>query len=436
MTLLIRSGRGFHGDPPQAFEGSLLIDAGLVGGLTPVDTYEKVRVLDAEGCIVLPGLVTGHHHLYTGLARGMPGPTGMPQSLVEKLELVTWRLDRALDGDLVELSARCGAVEALRCGVTAIVDHHSSPRAADGSLDRVAAGLRAAGARGVLCYEASDRHGEIGFEAGLQENERFLSQYAGSTIRPMVGGHAPFTLSDDHLLKLAALAARHDVALHLHVAEDRQDQVDARQRGAANVTERLERAGVLDGRALLAHGVHLSPDEVDRLVEDRAWLTHQPRSNMNNHVGYLATAQRVGGRLALGTDGLNGDLLAEAQAAYLRLREHDIDGVADTVWSWLAGGWRLLSDAFGLPFECGFGWLNEGCPGDVVVLDYDSPTPVTAENLARHLVQGINARHVRHVVVAGEIVVRDGQPVRLDGAELQTQAQAGAERLWARMAEV
>ena len=435
MTLLIRGGRGFHGDPPEAFEGDLLIDSGSVCGATPVDTYEKVRILDAEGCLVLPGFVIGHHHLYASLARGMPGPAERPHSLIEQLERVSWRLDRALDGDLIELSALCGTVEALRCGVTGIIDHHSSPRVIDGSLDRVAAGVRAAGGRGVLCYEATDRHGEIGFEAGLNENERFISLYPGVTLRAMVGGHAPFTLSDDHLWKLAALGARHDVAVHLHVAEDAHDQLDARQRGANHVTERLERAGVLDGRAVIAHGVHLSEAEVDRLVEDRAWLTHQPRSNMNHHVGYLATAQRVARRLALGTDGISGDILAEAQAAFLRLRDHDVDGVAETVWSWLAGGWRLLSDAFALPPERGFGWLHEGCPGDVVVLDYDGPSPVHAENLPHHLVFGFSARHVRHVIVAGEIVVRDGQPAKVDPNELRRQARSGAERLWARVAE-
>ncbi len=434
MTLLIRGGRGFHGDPPEAFEGALLIDGGTVCGATPVDTYEKVRILDADGCLVLPGFVIGHHHLYATLARGMPRPSAAPQSLIERLERVSWRLDQALDGDLIELSALAGTAEALRCGVTGIVDHHASPRAIDGSLDRVAAGLQAAGGRGVLCYEATDRHGEIGFEAGLNENERFVSQYPGTTQRAMVGGHAPFTLSDDHLWKLAALGARHDVAVHLHVAEDDHDQLDARQRGAKNVTERLERAGILDGRAVIAHGVHLSPAEIGRLVEDRAWLTHQPRSNMNSKVGYLDAAPPAG-RLVLGTDGINGDIIAEAQAAFFSLRDHDAEGAAETVWSWLAGGWRLLSDAFGLPPERGFGWLHEGCPGDVVVLDYDGASPVQADNLARHLAFGISARHVRHVIVAGEIVVRDGQPTKVDANDLRRLATAGAERLWARMAE-
>jgi cytosine/adenosine deaminase-related metal-dependent hydrolase len=248
----------------------------------------------------------------------------------------------------------------------------------------------------------------------------------------MVGGHAPFTLSDDHLTGLAALAAKHDTWVHLHLAEAETDQKDAHERGHADVTTRLEEAGVLAGQSLLAHGVHLSAAEVARLGPG-AWLTHQPRSNMNNHVGYFGAA-RAHGRVALGTDGINGDLFEEAHAAFFRLRDHDRDGAAEEVWRWIAGGWRLANQVFGLSPAQGFGRLSPGCPADFVVLDYDGPTPVHEGNLPWHLAFGMSARHVRHVVVAGEVVVRDGQPVKLDGDELRGRSREGAERLWSRMA--
>jgi putative selenium metabolism protein SsnA len=433
-TLLVRGGRAFHGDPPRPLEGDLLIQDARVCGQQQ-NTLEKVQILDASGCLVLPGFVIGHHHLYSSLARGMPGPAESPGSFVEVLQKIWWRLDRALDDELSELSAAVGSLEALRCGVTGMIDHHASPNAVVGSLDRVAAGVQRLGARAVLCYETTDRHGAEGFEAGLAENQRLLQRPSG-TVRGMVGGHAPFTLQDEQLRRLAELAAAHQVAVHLHVAESDDDQRDARERGAGNVVERLERAGVLDGQAVIAHGVHLSEAEIARLVESRAWLTHQPRSNMNNHVGYLSRARELGAQLALGTDGINGDLLAEAEAAFFRLREHDAQGAAETIWSWIAGAWRLQSTAFGLLHEHGFGWLSEGAPADVVVLDYDAPTPVTADNLAWHLAFGISARHVRDVVVAGEVVLRDREPTRVDRSELLREAHAGAERLWARMAAI
>ncbi len=435
MALLVRSDRVFHGDPVQEAAGDLVLDEGVVCG-SLVDTPEELEVLDASGCLVLPGFVIGHHHLYSALARGMPGPACAPRNFIQMLERIWWRLDLALDAELIELSALLGSLEALRCGVTSIVDHHASPAHIAGSLDHLSAGVTAAGARAVLCYEATDRHGTAGFEAGLAENQRLLERTLEPTIRAMVGGHAPFTLSDEHLGKLAELARAHQVAVHLHVAEAEHDQLDAQRRGAANVTERLAAAGVLDGASVIGHGVHLSAPEIRRLGEARAWLTHQPRSNMNNRVGYLSRARAHGRRVALGTDGINSDILAEANAAFFRLREHDADGAAETVWSWLAGGWRLMSMAYGIREDAGFGWLHPGAPADLVVLDYDSPTPVHAGNLPWHLAFGISARHVRDVIVAGEIVVRDREPTKIGWAGLRERAAAGAERLWARMAEL
>ncbi|MSP23936.1 MAG: chlorohydrolase [Myxococcales bacterium] len=440
MALTIRGGRVFHGDPVIERFGELVLDAGVVSAGEPRVGLEHAEILEAEGCIVLPGFVIAHHHLYSALARGMPGPRVPPRSFVEVLERVWWRLDRALDADLVEQSALAGTLEALMCGVTGIVDHHASPSFIDTSLDCIARGVERAGGRAVVCYEATDRHGDEGFAMGLAENARMLACVrdgtAGARLRAMVGGHAPFTLSDTHLEELARLAAKHDVAVHLHVAEDVHDQLDARARGASHVTERLVRAGVLSGRALIAHGVHLSEAELELLMASRATLTHQPRSNMNNHVGYLGHARIMANRVALGTDGINGDIFDEAHAAFFRLREHDAAGAAETVWSWLAGGWRVLSRAFGLEPERGFGWLYPGCPADVIVLDYDSATPIHADSLPWHLAFGMSARNVRDVVVGGEVVVRDREPVKLRRAETLRESRSAAERLWARMAEL
>jgi cytosine/adenosine deaminase-related metal-dependent hydrolase len=434
MALRLTHGQIFHRDPAELRPGDLVTD-----GATVAEQADAAEVLDASGGLVIPGLVIAHHHLYSALARGMPGPSQAPTTFREVLERIWWRLDRALDGDLNELSARAGAAEALRCGVTTIVDHHASPCAIEGSLDRIAAGVAHVGARAVLCYEATNRHGDEGFAAGLDENRRLLERCASggvdaSRLRAMVGGHAPFTLSDGQLTAMADLASKHDSWVHLHVAEAADDQRDARARGATDVVARLEVSGIVAGKSVIAHGVHLSDDEVSRLGPG-AWLTHQPRSNMNNHVGYFEAARRHA-RVALGTDGINGDLFDEAHAGFFRLRGHDGGAGAEEVWRWLAGGWALASEAFGLPAERGFGRLDPGCPADFVVLDYDAVTPVTAGSLPWHLAFGISARHVRHVVVAGEVVVRDGRLVREDVAELRRAGHAGAERLWARMAEL
>ena len=121
-----------------------------------------------------PGLVCAHHHLYSALARGMPPPPATPTSFRGILEQIWWRLDAALDLDMLRASARLGAVEALLAGTTAIVDHHESPNAIEGSLDVIADACAEVGVRVLCAYGVTDRHGPDGARRGLAENERFL----------------------------------------------------------------------------------------------------------------------------------------------------------------------------------------------------------------------------------------------------------------------
>ncbi len=162
-----------------------------------------------------PGLVCGHHHLYSTLARGMPAPPWTPKTFLEILELIWWRLDAALDLEMLEWSAKLGALEALEHGTTALVDHHESPNVIEGSLSVIADACAEVGVRVLCAYGVTDRHGADGARRGLAENERFLRDGG----RGLVGMHASFTCSDDTVAAAAGLAADHGVGVHVHVAE-------------------------------------------------------------------------------------------------------------------------------------------------------------------------------------------------------------------------
>ena len=226
---------------------------------------------------VTPGMVCSHHHLYSALARGMPAPPRQPTKFIEILEQVWWRLDVALDEEMIRWSAMLAAVEALQCGTTAIVDHHESPSAIEGSLSVIANACAAVGVRTNVAYGVTDRHGAEGARRGLAENERFLR--AGG--RGMVGVHAAFTCTDDTLRGAADLAAELGVGVHIHVAEGPDD---------ANAGERLHALATDDWH--LVHCVHLDRDLPGTIA-------HNPRSNMNNSVGYARPAARPRARLPM-----------------------------------------------------------------------------------------------------------------------------------------
>ena len=341
-----------------------------------------------------PGLVCSHHHLYSALARGMPAPPRTPHGFLEILELIWWRLDRALDLDLIHWSAKLGALECLEVGCTAVIDHHESPNAIEGSLSVIADACAEVGVRVSCAYGVTDRHGAEGVRRGLAENERFLRSGGDG----YVGVHAAFTCTDETLEAAAGLAADLGVGVHIHVAEGEAD---------APAAERL--AGLSRPDWLLIHGVHL-PDH----HELQGTLVHNPRSNMNNAVGYARPArfEATGNPVALGTDGIGSDMLDEFRIAYVRLRESDVTASPETPWQWLSAGWDLMPEA----------------RNDHVTWNYAAMEPW-------HLAFSPGVRPER-VEVAGEEVWADGRSTRVDGAEVRAKAAEAAQRLFRRLDEL
>ena len=335
---------------------------------------------------VTSGLVCGHHHLYSALARGMPAPPATPTDFRSVLEQIWWRLDTALDLEMLRWSAMLGATEALQSGTTAIIDHHESPSAIEGSLDVIADACAEVGVRVLCAYGVTDRHGADGARRGLAENERFLR--AGGN--GMVGIHAAFTCTDDTLAAAAQLAQDLGAGVHCHVAEG-VDDVDA---GA-----RLEHLVTDDW--LIVHCVHL-----DRPLPGT--IAHNPRSNMNNAVGYAFPATRPNA-VVLGTDGIGADMLEEFRLAYVALRAADVTQTPETAWQWIEEGHRFFPEA----------------RDDRVTWSYDhvdSPWHVA-------FTPGIRALDVTRA--DGEVLLRDGRPTRVDIDEVRAKAAEQAARLFA-----
>jgi putative selenium metabolism protein SsnA len=425
-------------DPPEVTAADVVIGGGRVlsVGAAPVGVPRR----DCSGTLVLPGNVCAHHHLYSALSRGMPYRLAPPANFLQILQRVWWRLDRALDEPTVRLSALAGGLDALRAGTTTVVDHHASPNFIDGSLDVIAGALAELGLRSVLCYEVSDRDGPERAEAGVAENRRFLADRAGSQGQPrryplsrgLMGAHASFTLSDGTLGACADAAAAAGVGVHIHVAEDLADTSDALARHGMPVVDRLAAAGILGPGALLAHCVHVSEQERGDIAAAGATVAHNPRSNMNNRVGYSPVAPAEP-RVALGTDGIGGDMITESQVGYFRAAEARAGTGPDWALRRLAQGATLAGHSFGEPL---LGRIAPGAPADLTVLRYPSPTPLEGGNLAGHWVFGASPGQVRDVIVAGELVIDGGRSTRVDEAAVAAEAAAQTGRLWQRLEQI
>jgi len=432
-------------DPLEVSHGAVRIVSERIEAAGPdVEPAPGDETLDCHGAVVLPGLVNGHTHLYSALAPGMPPPPRAPRNFHEILQLIWWRLDRALDAESIETSARIGALDALRCGTTTLIDHHASPKAIGVSLDHVERGVADAGLRAVLCYETTDRHGPAGAEAGLAENGRYIDKCKDRTdhrFAALVGAHAAFTLSDAFLKACVELADKHGTGVHIHLAEDLCDDAICREEYGAPLVRRLENCGLLPSSAsdgarrsgsvttasILAHGTHLSPPDARRISSQVAALAHNPRSNMNNRVGHapLSDMQRV----MLGTDGIGGDMFNEARAAWFKARDAGSPIHPARIIEMFAQSARVAGAALG----CTLGRLAPGAAADIVITDYVPATPLRSDNAAAHFLFALGPQHVRDVLIAGQWAYKDRGPTRLDAIGARRKAAPVADRLWSRM---
>jgi putative selenium metabolism protein SsnA len=328
-------------------------------------------------------------------------------------------------------------VDAIKHGTTALIDHHASPNAIEGSLDAIGGAVERSGVRAVLCYEVTDRNGLDGARAGIAENLRFIQDQSArpnSRLGAMFGLHASLTLSED-TLDLCREAIPQGTGFHIHAAEHEADEYDSLAKSGLRVIDRLSRWGILGPRTIVAHAIHIDAREAELLAESGTWVTHQPRSNMNNGVGVadVESLMRLGVPVCLGTDGFSHTMWEEWKTAYLlhkvwrrdprRMNGMDVVAMAVHQNAALAGQF----------FPQGpLGVIQPGAHADLIFVDYHPHTPLTSGNLPWHIVFGFHESMVTTTIVAGKVLMRDRQLLTMDEEAVAAHARQLAPGVWER----
>jgi len=415
-------------------------DDGLISALGPTQKlrreYPGAHFVDARGGLIMPGLINLHHHAYYTLARGLRPRPGAGKGLPALLEGRWWRLDRAMNLEDVYHGAAAAFLECVRSGVTTVFDHHASYGAVTGSLSEISRAADELGLRACLCYEVSDREGESKCRAAIQENVDFIREASrrGDGMRcGMMGMHAGFTLSD-RTLEACMEALPATSGCHIHVAECLEDTTHSLQTYGKSVVRRLRERGVLGRKTLAAHCIHLNWEDVQILRETDTAVIHCPRSNMCNAAGAADVTEysraRVG--LGLGTDGEAADMLGElaAASALCRHSSQNPDAGFEELPRALFTSNAAFANRF---FETPLGVLKPGAAGDVIVLDYRPPTPLTAENLDLHLLAAAGTARVSTTAAAGKLLMEYGVLLCADEEKLLDGARKQAADLWRRV---
>ena len=420
MSILLKNGTYIHPETLEFTTSDILVHDGPVGKIefiNQIPEKNQNQVIDCSGKYITQSFVCGHHHVYSALARGTGTPKKNPENFNEILEYVWWTLDKCLDAKMIEASALYTAMASLKNGVTFIIDHHASPNAINGSLEIIAKAFEKVGASHLLCYEISDRDGMDKAEDGLNETSEYLKNQQG-----LVGLHASFTVSDATLKKSVALAKQFNTGIHIHVAEAESDQQHCIKNYGKRVIERLQDFGALDsGKTILGHCLHLSNDEKKIISNSPAWVVQNTESNLNNKVGYF-NAAGLGENIMMGTDGMHSDMLRSAKAAFFVGQNFDTIGY-DSVYQRFRNADKYLNSN---------GFTGHG-PNNLVVLDYDTPTPFNTDNFYGHFVFGLESKHVQHVISQGKLVVENRKILTVDEEKILADARLQAGRLWAKM---
>jgi putative selenium metabolism protein SsnA len=415
-------------------DGNKITEVGLTENLRK--KYSDARFIDAKGKLIMPGFINTHMHYYSTFARGMANDSPPAMKFSDILKGLWWRLDKVLTLEDVYYSAAVPMIDQVKSGVTTAFDHHASAYAVKGSLFKIAEAAEHIGIRSNLCYETSDRDGEKIADEGIAENVEFIkycNKKNDDMLKGMFGLHASMTISEKTLEKCLDAIAGLDTGFHVHCAEGIEDLEDSKEKYGKGVIERWYDAGVLSDKTIAVHCIHISEKEMDMLKEKDAIVVHNPESNMGNAVGASPVLEMFekGILLGLGTDGYTADMTESYKVGNI-IHKH-VKQDSKVAWveipQMLFVNNKKITERF---IDGEVGILKEGALADVIIVDYNPPTPINKDNINSHLLFGINGRSVDTTIINGKVIMEGRQLVDIDEERIMARSRELASAVWKR----
>ena len=440
--LIIGNGRLItRGSPNRLIEnGAVVTDGHLIKevGKTPelLSKYGDAEFINANGGVIMPGLINAHNHIYSAFARGISIEGYAPSSFPEILDGLWWNIDRHLLIEDTRWSAMATYLYCIRNGCTTVLDHHASYGGIRGSLFAIAEAAKELGVRTCLCYEVSDRDGEDKKHEAVNENAEFI-RYTKSDnsdmLKGMMGMHASFTVSDS-TVALCRENTPEGIGFHIHVAEGIEDVNDSLSKYSKRVINRLNDLGILGKFTITGHCIHVNDEEMDIIKETDTMVVHNPESNMGNAVGIPPCMEMMkrGILLGLGTDGYTNDMFESEKVANI-IHKHVL---ADPGAAWSEVPAMLFennSKICSRVFSVKTGVLEKGAAADIVISDYIPLTPMTADNCDGHILFGMSGRSIVTTIINGVMRMKDRELIGIDADAILEKCRERSGAMWDRI---
>lgn len=425
---------GFMDNGAVLVKDNVIVEVGNFEELKKAHPAEEV--LDAQGNLIMPGMICAHSHIYSSYARGM-APSGVTDNFFHILENLWWKLDRSLQIEDIKLNAFTTYAESIRAGVTTLIDHHASGHCIEGSLFALEESAKKIGVRTSLCFETTDRDGKEATKAGIKENVDFIKHCLkedDDMVKALFGMHASFTISDETMSLVKEAMQGVDAGYHIHVTEGIEDQYDSLKKYGRKVGERLFDWGILGDKTLAIHCIHLSQSEMDIIKATDTSVVTNPESNMNNAVGAPPVVQllKKGVRVGLGSDAYTQDMFESMKVSNILQSHHLADptvGFMETKALQFDNNPAICAKYWNKPL----GKIEKGAFADIIVVDYKPHTPIGENNWFGHLLFGVNGGMVRHTMINGKLVMKDRVILTVDMDKINADSAQRAAKIWKNM---
>ena len=415
---------------PNNFENkkqSLLIKDDLIAEIAEtIDEGNVDKIIDAEGKILLPGLINTHTHLSMTLFRGLADDLSLDSWLNDHI----WPMEANLNGDYCYIGALLGAVELIKSGTTTFSDMYFY-------MEDVARAVEDAGIRAVLSYGMIDFGDAERREAEIEENLQLFKSCNGMAdgrIKVFFGPHSPYTASEDLLIKVRELADEYNMGIHIHVSETEKEINDSLDEKGLRPFEYLEKIGFLGPDVVAAHCVWLSDEEIEIIKKHDVKVSHNPCSNMKLASGIAPVSKLIENDIcvSIGTDGAssnnNLDLIEELKTASLLQKVSTLDPKVLTSDEAITMATIKGAEALGLENEIGS--IEVGKKADIILIDTNSANMVPdSSSLSSNVIYSANGSNVDTTICNGKILMENKKLTVLDEQEIYDNARKAIKEL-------
>ncbi|MCL7415074.1 MAG: amidohydrolase family protein [ANME-2 cluster archaeon] len=426
--ILIQNGYVITMDGPPIRNGVVLIEDSKIT-YVGTEVQQAQHIIDAKGCVVMPGLVNVHNHAAMTLFRGYSDDLPLKEWLEEHI----WPAEAQLKDEDVYHGTLLACLEMIRSGTTAFADMYFF-------MDQAARAVEESGMRASLSHGMIELFDKAKGDADLKEGIRFAKKWnnaADGRITTMYGPHAPNTCSKEFLARVTTQARSDNIGMHIHILETKAELLEMKEKYSMCSIHLLDEIGFLDHNVLAAHCVWLSSGDIDILAEKRVNIVHCPVSNMKLASGIAPVPELLnrGANVALGTDGCASnnslDMFEEMKTAALLHKVNSMDPTALPANQILKMATVNGAKALKIPA----GQIKAGALADIIIVDMQRPHLLPNHDLESHLVYAAKGSDVRTTIVNGRVLMEDGVVVSLNQEKVMEQAADSALKLIQRVNE-